>query len=259
MFIASLVLGLVEGITEFLPISSTGHLILTQSILKIQSTEFWKTFDIFIQLGAILAVVILYWKKVLQSRQLFKKILIAFLPTAIIGLIAYKIIKKILLGNDLIVLISLFIGGWLIIYFEKWYSRKKVSMEKLTKLEDISTLQALKIGLFQTLAMIPGVSRSGATILGGLFLGIERQAIVEFSFLLAVPTMTAATGLDLFKSGLNISPDQWQYMLIGFFASFLTALLAIKFLINYVRLNNFKIFGWYRIIVALIGFLILFY
>jgi undecaprenyl-diphosphatase len=107
--------------------------------------------------------------------------------------------------------------------------------------------------------MIPGVSRSGATILGGLFLGIERQAIVEFSFLLAVPTMTAATGLDLFKSGLNISPDQWQYMLIGFFASFLTALLAIKFLINYVRLNNFKIFGWYRIIVALIGFLILFY
>lgn len=259
MFIASLILGLVEGITEFLPISSTGHLILTQSILKIQSTEFWKTFDIFIQLGAILAVVILYWKKVWQSRQLFTKILIAFLPTAVIGLVVYKLIKKFLLGNNLIVLSSLLIGGLLIIWFEKWYLKKKVSREKLTKLEDISTVQAIKIGLFQTLAMIPGVSRSGATILGGLFLGVERQAIVEFSFLLAVPTMAAATGFDLFKSGLNITANQWQYMLIGFLASFVTALLAIKFLINFVKLNDFKIFGWYRIVIALVGFLVLFY
>ena len=259
MIISSLILGLVEGITEFLPISSTGHLILTQSILKIQSTEFWKSFDIFIQLGAILAVVMLYWKKVWQSRQLFTKILIAFLPTAFIGLTVYKFVKKFLLGNDLIVLGSLLAGGLIIIWFEKWYKQKNIPIEKMTKLEDISTTQAIKIGLFQTIAIIPGVSRSASTILGGLFLGVERQAIVEFSFLLAVPTMAAATGLDLIKSGLKFTTDEWMYMLLGFAVSFLTAVLAIKFLISYVQKNDFKAFGWYRIVVALLGFLVLFY
>lgn len=257
MFLYSIILGMIEGVTEFLPISSTGHLILAEHLLRIPTTEFLKSFDIFIQLGAILAVVAIYWKKVWKNRNLIGKLLAGFLPTAIIGLTVYKIIKQFFLGNSLVVLVSLFIGGIIIIWFEKWYKGKFLDETKLTKLENISYIQAIKIGLFQSIAVIPGVSRSGATILGGLWLGVERQAIVEFSFLLAIPTVAAATGLDLLKSGFDFSNIQWAYLAIGFFSSFITAYLAVKFLLNYIQKHDFTAFGWYRIILAIIGFILL--
>lgn len=257
MFLSSIILGIIEGITEFLPISSTGHLILAEHILRIPTTEFLKSFDIFIQLGAILAVVVIYWKKVWQNRNLIGKLLAGFLPTAIIGLTVYKMIKQFFLGNSLVVLVSLFVGGVIIVAFERWYKNKNLPIQKLTTLENISYTQAIKIGLFQSLAIIPGVSRSGATILGGLWLGVERQAIVEFSFLLAIPTMAAATGFDLLKSGLNFSNIQWAYLAVGFVASFITAYLAVKFLLNYIQKHDFTAFGWYRILLSVIGFILL--
>ena len=257
MFLYSILLGIVEGITEFLPISSTGHLILAEHILSIPTTEFIKSFDIFIQLGAILSVVVIYWRKVWNNKNIFWKLIAGFLPTAIIGLTVYKIIKKFFLGNSTIVLISLFVGGVIILLFEKWYKNAHTSTEKLTKLENITYIQAIKIGLFQSIAVIPGVSRSAATILGGLWLGVERQAIVDFSFMLAIPTMAAATGLDLLKSGFTFTKIEWTYLAIGFITSFITAYLAVKFLLSYIQKHDFSAFGWYRIVVAMIGFLIL--
>lgn len=257
MILYSILLGIVEGITEFLPISSTGHLILAEHILSIPTTEFLKSFDIIIQLGAILAVFIMYFKKVLSNRALIGKIIVGFLPTAVVGLTVYKMIKKFFLGNSMIVLASLFVGGLIIIFFEKWYKNKLTTKPALTKLEDISYVQAAKIGLFQSIAVIPGVSRSAATILGGLWLGVERQAIVEFSFLLAIPTMAAATGLDLLKTGFSFSGSEWTYLFIGFAVSFITAWMAVKFLLNYVIKHDFTAFGWYRVVIAVIGYILL--
>ncbi len=248
MIIYAIILGIVEGITEFLPISSTGHLILTSELLKIPSSEFWKSFEIAIQLGAILSVVVLYWKKIFASRTLYLKVLTAFIPTAIIGLALYKIVKSFLLGNVLVVLIALLAGGILMIIFENWYAKKKNMNED--DLENISYKQAGLIGIFQALAVIPGVSRSAATVIGGLLLGLNRKTIIEFSFLLAVPTMAAATGLDLMKSSLAFSQDEWIALSIGFVVSFLVALLAIKFLLKFIKNHTFKGFGWYRIILA---------
>lgn len=257
MYLYSIILGIVEGITEFLPISSTGHLILAEHLLRIPSTKFMKSFGIIIQLGAILAVVIMYFKKIINNFSLVGKLIAAFIPTAIIGLTVYKLVKQFFLGNSYIVLVSLFVGGIVILLFEKWYKNKQLDQTKLTKLEDISYLQAVKIGFFQTIAIIPGVSRSGATILGGLYIGVQRQAIVEFSFLLAIPTMAAATGLDLLKTGFSFSNAEWTYLLIGFVSAFITAWLAVKFLLSYITRHDFTAFGWYRIVVAVIGLFLL--
>jgi len=224
-------------------------------LLNLPSTDFWKSFDIFIQLGAILAIVMIYFSRVWKNKKLIGKILTAFLPTAFIGLTVYKIIKQFFLGNSNIVLFSLLIGGLLIICFEKF--QKNTPDQTQTKLEDISYFQAFKIGLFQSLAVIPGVSRSAATILGGLWIGVEKTAIVEFSFLLAIPTMAAASGLDILKSGFTFSSEEWLLLGVGFIISFFTAWLAVKFLLSYIQKNNFTIFGWYRVAVALIGFWIL--
>lgn len=253
--IASIILGIVEGVTEFLPISSTGHLTLFASLLGIAQTEFVKSFEVIIQLGAILAVVVLYWEKLLTNFAIIKRVVVAFLPTAILGLIFYKLIKTYLLGNSLIVLSSLFVGGLVLILFELWHREKS---DDKTDLEKISYLQAIALGFCQSIAMIPGVSRSAATIVGGLVLGIKRETIVEFSFLLAVPTMAAATGLDLFKSSFSFSASEWGLLLVGFSVSFLSALLAIKSFLNYVRHHDFIAFGLYRIILALVFFSILF-
>ncbi len=252
-----IILGIIEGITEFLPISSTGHLILAEHLLNIPNTEFLKSFDIIIQLGAILAVLFIYWKKAWNNRNLIGKLLTAFLPTAIIGLTIYKVIKKFFLGNSTVVLASLLIGGLMIILFEKWYKAKKFESTKLTTLENISYWQAIKIGLFQSVAVIPGVSRSAATILGGLWIGVERKAIVDFSFMLAIPTMAAATGLDLLKSGFAFTNTEWMYLFVGFVISFITAWMAVKFLLGYITKHDFTAFGWYRILIAIIGYIIL--
>ena len=242
------ILGIVEGISEFLPISSTGHLILTSRILGIIQTEFVKTFEIAIQLGAILSVVVLYWKRFLLNIEALKRICVAFLPTAVIGLILYKIVKKFLLGNSSVVVWSLFLGGLFLIVFELFHREKK---DSVSAIESISYKQAALIGVFQALAVIPGVSRSAATIIGGLILGLRRDTIVEFSFLLAVPTMLAATILDLCKSANAFTKDQFTLLGIGFITSFVVAIFAIKFLIGYIKRHNFIPFGIYRIIIAL--------
>jgi len=247
----SLILGIVEGITEFLPISSTAHLIITGKLLALPSSEFLKTFEISIQLGAILSVVVLYWKRVWQNFSIVWKLAAAFVPTAIIGLAMYKIIKNFLMESLLVIGISLFLGGILLIIFEKWHARKKKDNEnEVIELEKITYRQAALLGVAQSFAMIPGVSRSAATIIGGLSLGINRRTIVEFSFLLAIPTMLAATVLDIYKNPSTFSGNQLSLWLVGFATSFITAIIGIKFLIKYIQKNDFQIFGWYRIMIG---------
>jgi len=256
-FSYAIILGVVEGITEFLPISSTGHLMLTARLLDLGQSEFLKSFEIIIQLGAILSVVALYWRELLVKWEIMKRVVVAFVPTGIIGLVLYKIVKAYLLGSETVVLWSMFLGGLFLLAFEYWYGKKSPLTPLLqsgenNKLENISYGQAAALGLFQSIAIIPGVSRSAATILGGLFMGISRKTIVEFSFLLAVPTMLAATLLDLFKSAGQFSLSQWDFLAVGFFVSFVTALTSIKFLLNFIKKYSFIAFGAYRMAIALI-------
>ncbi len=245
----TVVLGLVEGGTEFLPVSSTGHLLLTSKLLSLPSTEYLKTFDISIQLGAILSVVVLYWQKFILNRKILSRVCVAFVPTAVMGLVLYKMIKHILMENIQVVLWSLLIGGVIIIVFEFFYHERK---DAVRELEKISYPKAFMVGLFQSLAMVPGVSRSAATILGGLAIGIKRTVIVEFSFLLAAPTMLAATGLDLIKHAHEFSVSQFKLLLVGFIVSFVVAIFSIKFLLHFIKQHNFTWFGVYRIVVAVI-------
>ncbi len=252
-FLQALILSIVEGVTEFLPISSTGHMVLASDLLQIPQTEFVKNFEIIIQLGAILAVVVLYFKSLLNFK-LWPKIIVAFLPTGILGLTLYKIVKDLLLGNTIITLSALFLGGIALIVLEKMYQEKP---HHLDKIEDMSLKQALGIGLVQSVSMIPGVSRSAATIIGGMFLGLKRTTATEFSFLLAIPTMFAATGLDLLKTDFKFSSNEALLLIIGFLGSFITALVVVKFLINYVKKNTFIPFGIYRIILSLLFWLVL--
>ena len=244
-----LIFGIVEGITEFLPISSTGHLMLTAHVLNFEQTEFLKSFEIAIQFGAIVAVAVLYWKTLIKGFEIWKRIFVAFLPAACIGLILYKVIKKFLLGSNEIVLWSLFFGGILLVIFELFY---KVKAGACDTLDAISYKQSFCIGLFQSIAIIPGVSRAAATIVGGLSLGLKRKIIVEFSFLLAIPTMLAATVLDLSRSANAFSASQFFLLGAGFCVSFAVAAIAIKFLLYFIKRHNFIIFGIYRIGIAIL-------
>jgi undecaprenyl-diphosphatase len=250
--IHALILGIIEGITEFLPISSTGHLILAGEILHIPSTEFQKSFDIIIQLGAILSVIVLYWNT-LWDLDVIKKLFVAFIPTGVIGLLLYKTVKIYLLGDQVVVLGSLLLGGIALIAFELWH---KESTAATASIKEISYRHAALIGVFQSLAIIPGLSRSAATIVGGLLLGLRRATIVEFSFLLAVPTMLAASSLDILKNYQSFSSDQIGILSIGFITSFVVALLSIKFLLGYIRKHNFIPFGVYRILAAMLFWLL---
>jgi len=248
-YLHAFILGVIEGVSEFLPISSTGHLILTSHLLHLEQTDFQKSFEIAIQLGAILSVVVLYWRTLLVNFEILKRVITAFIPTAILGFIFYKIIKRVLLGSNTVVLCSLLIGGIFLILFELWHREKKGASEELS---DISYSKSFMIGLFQVVAMIPGVSRSAATIIGGLILGIRRKTIVEFSFLLSVPTMVAATGLDLIKSGGQFSLEEFRLLFIGFITSFIVALLSIKWLLHFIKNHTFISFGIYRILISLL-------
>ncbi|MFH0855852.1 MAG: undecaprenyl-diphosphatase UppP [Candidatus Omnitrophota bacterium] len=241
------IFGIIEGITEFLPISSTGHLMLASRGMGIIQTEFVKSFEIAIQCGAIFAVVILYRKELFKGIAIWKKILAAFLPTAAVGVLLYKVIKTFLLANTSVVLWSLFLGGIALILFEIFHGEKQGSADELTS---ISYAQAVIIGFFQSIAVIPGVSRAAATIVGGLAVGLKRKTIVEFSFLLAVPTMCAATALDLARSAQAFKADQFLVLGVGFLVSFLVALLAIKFLLVFIKKHTFIPFGIYRILIA---------
>lgn len=247
----ALILGVVEGVTEFLPISSTGHLIITSKLLGMARTDFLKTFDIAIQLGAILSVAVLYWRSLLVDFEVIKRVAAAFIPTAVIGLIFYKFVKEVLLDSTQVVLWSLLVGGVVLVVFELMYREKNGA---ISDVKQLSLGQAALIGVFQSVAMIPGVSRSAATIVGGLCLGVSRKAIVEFSFLLACPTMAAATGLDLIKSAHAFTADQFSFLAVGFLAAFAVGILSIQFLLYFVRNNNFIWFGVYRIVFALLLF-----
>lgn len=245
----TIVLSIVEGLSEFLPISSTGHLVLTSELLKIQQTEFVKSFEIIIQLGAILAIVVLYYKTLLQNKEVWKRIVIAFLPTAIIGFALYKVIKQILIGNTMVTVLALLFGGIALIVLELIHKEKDHHKERI---EDISLKNAFFIGVFQSLSIIPGVSRAGATIIGGLFMGTKRKAAVEFSFLLAVPTMLAATGLDLVKTGFSFTSQEYFLLGVGLIVSFFVAILAVKFFVKFVQNHTLIPFGIYRIILAIL-------
>ena len=253
-FFDSAILSVVEGVTEFLPISSTGHLILASDILKIGQSDFVKSFEIFIQLGAILAIVVMYFKRFVKNFDVWKKVIVAFLPTAIIGFVLFKFIKTYLLGNLYVTLVALLIGGVLLIVLELIYKEKEHHVDKI---EDISLRNAFLIGIFQSVSVIPGVSRSAAAIVSALFLGTKRKTAVEFSFLLAVPTLLAASALDLVKSNFSFTSNEWMLLLIGFIGSFITALIVVKLFLKFIQTHTFIPFGVYRIVLAVLFYLLL--
>lgn len=248
-YFQSIILGVVEGVTEFLPISSTAHLVISTKLLDIAQTDFIKSFEIIIQLGAILAVVWLYWKRFILNKESLKRIAIAFLPTAVVGLSLYQIFKTHLIENLNLIAWALLIGGFLMIVFDQKSSEKAGSIKQI---EHISYQQCIIIGLIQSLAIIPGVSRAAATIIGGLSLGMRRKLIVEFSFLLAVPTILAATSYDLIKSSFLLTSNQLGILVVGFLTSFIFAVVAIRFLLSYVQKHNFFWFGIYRLVIGLL-------
>jgi undecaprenyl-diphosphatase len=249
-FIQTVVLGIVEGITEFLPISSTAHMDFARVFMGIPITDFIKSFEIIIQLGAILAVLVVYFKKIFSSFLYIRNIIIAFIPTGIIGFLLYKIIKNFLIANTLLASIMLVLGGVIILIFEN--KRKSIKVYEKENILDLSVRELLILGLAQSLAVVPGVSRSGAVIVSGRSMNLSPKLITEFSFLLALPTMFAATFYDILKSGVSFSQDNWFSIFIGFSVSFFVALFVIKWLLNYVKNHSFKIFGWYRIVFGII-------
>lgn len=248
----SIILGVVEGLTEFLPISSTGHLILVSKLLGLEPSTFLSSFQIAIQLGAIAAVVALYWKRFFDFPFLVK-LGVAFIPTGLVGFLVYPYVKGFLLGNPYVVVTSLFVGGLLLILFELLHKER---MDAPETADAITWKQALLVGAFQSIAIIPGVSRSAATIVGGLLAGMRRVAIVEFSFLLAVPTMVAATGYDLLKSADTFAFDDFGLLALGFGTAFVVALLTMRTLLAIVRKHTFIPFGVYRMVLAVLFFLI---
>ncbi|GDX61722.1 undecaprenyl-diphosphatase [Candidatus Levyibacteriota bacterium] len=250
--IEAVIFSIVEGITEFLPVSSTGHLNLVRVLLNIPKTDFFTTFEIFIQLGSILAVIFLYGNIVLKNKEYWKKIITAFIPTAIIGLTFGKFIKNYLISNEYITLIALFLGGIILIFFEIFYKEKDHHIERI---ELITYPQAAIIGIFQSLAMIPGVSRSASTILGALFLGTKRNTAIEFSFLLAIPTMIAAAIFSIKDADFNFSTNESLLMMVGILVSFIMAIFTIKWLVNFIKSNSFIPFGIYRIIISIIFYI----
>ncbi|MEN9980347.1 MAG: hypothetical protein RL542_134 [Bacteroidota bacterium] len=242
----AILLAIIEGITEFLPVSSTGHMIIASSFFGIEHDEFTKLFTIVIQLGAILSVVVLYFKRFFQSFDFYFKLLIAFIPAVVLGLLFSKKIDA-LLENPVTVAISLLVGGILLLKVDDWFNTSQET--------EVTYLKALKIGLFQCIAMIPGVSRSGATIVGGMSQKLSRTSAAEFSFFLAVPTMLGATAkkcYDYYKDGFVLSHDQINFLIIGNIIAFIVALLAIKTFIGFLSRKGFKLFGYYRIIAGIV-------
>jgi undecaprenyl-diphosphatase len=245
-FIESIILGVVEGVTEFLPISSTGHLILASHLLGIPQTDFVKSFEIAIQLGSILAVLILFWRSFLNI-EILKRLVVAFIPTGIVGFLLYQFIKDVLIGNPSVVIYALAFGGVVIILIE-YFNRNKVSSE--SDVSSLTFMQSFLVGVAQSLAIIPGVSRSGATVMGGLLLGISRTTILTFSFLLAVPTMILATAYDVYRTPEVFIDSNLALLSVGFVTAFILALLTIRAVLSFVRTHSFVVFGVYRILLA---------
>ena len=251
--VQAVILSIVEGATEFLPVSSTGHMILASYMMKIHDQAFVKTFTIAIQLGAIAAIVMLYYRRFLQGRQIYIKLGIAFIPTAIVGFLAYKTIKTYLF-NPLGVSLALVAGGIVLIAIDKQVVARE---SRYAAPEDISYKNAFFIGLIQCLSMIPGVSRAAATIIGGVFNGLDKKQATEFSFLLAVPTMLAATGYDLLKTDAVVGSAEIMLLACGFIGAFLSAWVAVMIFVRFVQSHGFKVFGYYRIVIGIVFLLYL--
>jgi undecaprenyl-diphosphatase len=241
----AIILAIIEGITEYLPVSSTGHMIITSSFFGIAQEDFTKLFTIVIQMGTILSVVVLYFKRFFQSIDFYYKLLVAFIPAVVLGLLLSDVIDA-LLESPIVVAISLVIGGLILLRVDELFGNSEDT--------EISYSTAFKIGLFQCLAMIPGVSRSGASIVGGMTQKLSRTAAAEFSFFLAVPTMLGATlkkSYDYYNAGFTLSAEQINLLIIGNVVGFVVALFAIKTFIGYLSKHGFKVFGYYRIIVGI--------
>lgn len=244
----ALILGTLEGLTEFLPISSTGHLILASHLLGLEQTDAHKTFEISIQLGSILAVLFLFAQRLLVNKMLWLKIIVAFLPTAIFGFLFYKTIKA-LFGIETVA-IMLVVGGIIFLVVEYFRRNHDDSLDKIV--DDLSIKESLMIGLFQSLSMVPGTSRSGATMIGGLFAGLGRKSAAEFSFLLAIPTMFVATFYDLYKNRATMIVDDYSLLAVGFVTAFVVAFFTVKAMMKFLTTHTFVGFGIYRIIVGLV-------
>lgn len=249
--IESIIIAIVEGLTEFLPVSSTGHMIITEKLLNITEDDFSKVFTIAIQLGAILAVVVLYWRKFLDFKnwQFYAKIAVGVIPALILGFLFSKKIDA-LLESSTTVAISLLAGGIILLFIDNVFKNPKIDKE-----EDISFFNAIIIGIWQCIAMVPGVSRSAASIIGGMQQKLTRSAAAEFSFFLAVPTMLAATGYKLLKYYQDyggFSSNEIKQLAIGNVVAFIVALLAIKFFIGFLKKYGFKVWGYYRIIIGIL-------
>jgi len=256
--LVAVLLGIVEGITEFLPVSSTGHLILASELMGYDAAQ-WAMFNVIIQLGAILAVVVLYWRTFWAvamglikldpvSIRFVRNLLIAFIPAAILGVLLHDKIEM-MLGSPTIVAWALIAGGIAILLIER-----AIKAGTINGVAEIPAVRVLGIGIIQCLAMIPGVSRSGATIMGALTLGVERRTAAEFSFFLAIPTMLGATVLELAKNGVELhGAVGWSHIAVGFVVSFIVALLVIKWFVGIVSKHGFAPFAWYRIVVGAVA------
>lgn len=253
--IQAIILAIIEGITEFLPVSSTGHMIIGSSLMGIQSNDFVKLYTVVIQLGAILSVIVLYWKRFFQSLDFYFKLLVAFIPSVIAGLAFSDKIDE-LLESPQTVAIALVIGGVILLFIDKFFQHNHIRDTK-----NVGYKEALFTGLFQCLAMIPGTSRSASTIIGGMTQKMTRTVAAEFSFFLAVPTMAGATAkkvYDFYKDGYVITGEEIKLLAIGNIVAFVVAMLAIKSFITFLQKRGFQVFGWYRIVVGLVilGFLL---
>jgi undecaprenyl-diphosphatase len=243
-WLEAIIISIIEGITEFLPISSTGHMILTQGILGLETSDFVKAFIVNIQFGAILSVVVLYWRHFIQSVNFYLKLFVAFIPAAVLGFLLSDFIDS-MLENVYVVAVTLILGGVILLFVDKWFN-------KPIEDQSISYPTAFKIGLFQCISMIPGVSRSAATIIGGMTQKLNRKTAAEFSFFLAVPTMFAASGYKLMSNYKVIDSGNIGILIIGNVVAFIVAMIAIKSFITYLTKHGFKIFGYYRIIVGVV-------
>ncbi|KGQ21783.2 undecaprenyl-diphosphatase UppP [Thermus filiformis] len=247
----AILLGVVEGLTEYLPVSSTGHLTLLAHALglDLEHDPFLKSFVIAIQLGAILAVLLLYWRRFARDLEAWKRILAAFLPTALVGFLLYRLIKDVILGKDWIVVLALFLVGLLLLFAD----RALAGRARYQDLDELPLKDAFWVGVFQSLAAVfPGTSRSGITIFGGLLLGLRRKAAAEMSFLLAVPTMLAATGYDLLRSARDLPQEGYGLLALGFLAALLTALATVRLMLALVERLGFAPFAYYRMALALV-------
>lgn len=246
-FLEAFFIAFIEGLTEFLPVSSTGHMMIATALLGIKATPFVKLFTVAIQLGAILSVVVMYFKRFMKSVDFYIKLVIAFVPAAIAGLLLGDYIDA-ALENVFGVAIALLLGGIILLFVDKWFAKNSLDSET-----DISMVKALKIGMFQCIALFPGISRSGATIVGGMTQHLTRKNAAEFSFFLAVPTMFAATAkklLDFYKEGFVLDEHEVSLLVFGNIVAFIVAIVAIKFFIGMLNKHGFKSFGWYRIVIG---------